>query len=372
MKVCIYRGTQEIGGTCIEVEVQGKRIVLDLGLPLDADEYESDEVLVPKVMGLDGKDPDFLGLVISHPHQDHYGLSHYVHPDIPVLIGKAARNILHASMNFTPSVVYFKKPLFLEDRQTIDLGPFQITPFLVDHSAYDAYSILIEGDGKKVFYSGDFRAHGRKSKLFHKLISDPPKEVDVLLMEGTTLGRSNSGEGFKTEDALIPEFEQAIKGIRGMALIWCSGQNIDRLVTIFKSCQRARRQFIIDMYTAEILRATENENLPQANWEGVRVFLPWSQKKRILDERLFEIAERYKPYRIYPEELAKEASRLVIFRLGAPSSSSSSSGSTPSAGIGRAGSSCSSAISSTLESMWSIRSSSPKPGMLTCPFRKEE
>ena len=36
MRVCIHRGTREIGGTCVEVEAQGRRIVLDLGMPLDA------------------------------------------------------------------------------------------------------------------------------------------------------------------------------------------------------------------------------------------------------------------------------------------------------------------------------------------------
>jgi len=35
MRACIHRGTKEIGGTCIELESQGKRIVLDVGLPLD-------------------------------------------------------------------------------------------------------------------------------------------------------------------------------------------------------------------------------------------------------------------------------------------------------------------------------------------------
>lgn len=42
----------------------------------------------------------------------------------------------------------------------IDIGVFKITPYLVDHSAYDAYSLLIEAEGKRLLYSGDFRAHG--------------------------------------------------------------------------------------------------------------------------------------------------------------------------------------------------------------------
>ena len=312
MKVCIHRGTQEIGGTCIEIEVDGKRIALDLGLPLDADEYESEEALLPKVKGFDGNNPEFLGLIISHPHQDHYGLSHLVHPDVPVIIGKAARNILQAAMHFTSSGADFKNVCFLKDRVVLTQGPFKITPFLVDHSAYDAYSLLIEGNGKRLFYSGDFRAHGRKAKLFSKLVSDPPQGIDILLMEGTTLGRSNSNEGFQTEDDLVSKFEHEFKQIKGLALVWCSGQNIDRLVTIFKASRKARRQLILDMYTAEILRATGNSKLPQADWEGIRVFLPKSQKRQIIEKRLFEISNRYKPYRIYPEDLAKETSRSVI------------------------------------------------------------
>jgi ribonuclease J len=35
MRVCIHRGTHEIGGTCIEIEAQHKRIVLDIGLPVN-------------------------------------------------------------------------------------------------------------------------------------------------------------------------------------------------------------------------------------------------------------------------------------------------------------------------------------------------
>ena len=46
----------------------------------------------------------------------------------------------------------------------IEIGPFRITPQLVDHSAFDAYALLVEADGKRVYYSGDFRAHGRKGR----------------------------------------------------------------------------------------------------------------------------------------------------------------------------------------------------------------
>jgi ribonuclease J len=61
----------------------------------------------------------------------------------------------------------------------------------MDHSAPDAYAFEIECDGKRLFYSGDFRAHGRKAKLFKNLLKNPPKKIDVLIMEGTMMERRN-------------------------------------------------------------------------------------------------------------------------------------------------------------------------------------
>lgn len=97
-----------------------------------------------------------------------------------------------------------------------------------------------------------------------------------------------------------------------MPLVWCSGQNIDRIVTIFKACLASKRQFIVDMYTAEILRATDNPRLPQAEWNGVRVFLPDTQRWRIKREEAFDISDSYKPFRIHLNQLAGVCSATII------------------------------------------------------------
>ena len=66
------------------------------------------------------------------------------------------------------------------------------------------------------------------------------------------------------------------------------------------------------MYTAHILAATENLRLPQADWPEIRVFLPWSQKMRIIKDQSFEIANMYRMARIYPEQLAIAAKMSVM------------------------------------------------------------
>jgi len=310
LHVCIHRGAHQIGGTCIELQCQGKILLLDIGVPLDA--TDPDVVAMPDVAGLDAEDPSLLGIIISHPHQDHYGLASRVPKGATFLMGAATERILAAAADFTPSGGTFSNVMHLEDRKPIDLGLFRITPYLMDHSAYDAYAVLVEAAGKKLFYTGDLRGHGRKGKLFERLLHSPPADVDVLLMEGTTITRTGTDKGFPTEPDLEAKMTELFKTTPGMPLVWCSGQNIDRLVTVFRAAKRSGRQFIMDMYTAHILAATENPRLPQAHWAATRVFLPWAQKQRIKNDKSFHISNKHRPDRIFPEHLANAAHKSVM------------------------------------------------------------
>ena len=313
MRLCVHRGTKEIGGTCIEVEAQGKRLVLDVGLPLDAPDGEDvREGLLPAVPGFRERDDSLLGILVSHPHMDHYGMAPYVRPDVPVYIGEDAHNILAAASPYIPHGHAFADPRFIENRTPVEIGPFRVTPYLVDHSAFDAYALLVEADGKRVFYSGDFRAHGRKTRLFEEMIADPPGNIDVLLMEGTTIGRNATGEGFTSEMDLEREFVRAFRETRGLHFVWTSSQNIDRLVTVFRAAKRTGRVLLIDLYTAVVLEATGRDSIPQSGWADVKLYIPHRQRVWIKDRRLFQDLERHKASRVFPEALPGLAKRAVM------------------------------------------------------------
>src|SRR5687767_12854155 len=115
MRVCIHRGAQEIGGTCIEIESQGMRIVLDVGLPLGTD--DPDTFKLHPIKGFAAPDPSLLGVIISHPHQDHYGLARCLPEPTHFLIGQAAEAILEAAALFSPSGLKLKNVSHLIDRK---------------------------------------------------------------------------------------------------------------------------------------------------------------------------------------------------------------------------------------------------------------
>jgi len=311
MRVCIHRGSKQIGGSCVEVESQGQRIVIDLGLPLDAE--KDDSKYLPNIAGLDGRDPSLLGIFISHPHLDHFGLMAYISPNIPVGMGAAARRILTAASRFLPeNWIIPAQGWDYHSKQSFETGPFRITPYLVDHSGYDSYAILIESKEKRIFYSGDFRSHGRKAVLFEDMIENPPANVNSLLLEGSSLGRLNFGQKFPTESEIEKELIEVFSSTQGLALVHTSAQNIDRIVSIFRACKQTGRKLIIDLYTAAIMEATQNQNIPRSDWPEVALFIPQAQRIQIKNNSWFELLKHHSINRIYIEDIKKAVNKYVL------------------------------------------------------------
>ena len=315
MRVRIHRGSREIGGNCVELEVGAKRLVLDLGLPLDTSPTE--EVALPDVPGLAfWDDPSLIGVILSHPHQDHYGLVAKTDPSLPVYVGRAAAAILDAATFFSPAGLKLSVAGFLEDRVPFTLGPFRVTPYLVDHSAFDSYALLVEGGGRRIFYSGDFRAHGRKGSLVSKLCEDPPTDIDVLMLEGTHV-HTDGPEPSRLDEADVElAMAETFSSTRGLVAVVSSTQNIDRLVSIYRACKRAERTLVIDLYTATIAAATDRDTIPQPGFPGLRVYIP--NRQRILVKRSgeFERANALRQHRIFPDEIRDRASQLVVLIQG--------------------------------------------------------
>jgi ribonuclease J len=312
MRVRIHRGAREVGGSCVEIQHGGRRIVLDVGRPLDGG-LDADLPL-PAMPGLASGDPALLGVVVSHPHPDHYGLVAGADGSVPIYMGEAAQRVLAEAAFFTPGGGRFDVAGFLRDREPFELGPFRITPYLMDHSAFDAYALLVEAGGQRLLYSGDVRAHGRKAGLFERFVAAPPGEVDTLLLEGTHVRDSPTlATPGLSERGVEDRYVEMMRETKGIVLACYSPQNIDRVVSLFRACKRTGRTLVLDLYAASITRATGHlDTIPQADWAGVRVFVPVAQRVRVKRAKAFERIDWVTPHRLYPEKLAEQADELVM------------------------------------------------------------
>lgn len=304
VRLIVHRATDQIGGNCIEIGLDNERVLLDVGRPLDAP--RAAKALLPESLSLD---LPVAGVLISHPHQDHYGLLEQLPAEWPVYSGRAAGQLMHLTAE-----IFGNAPVrdyrYWESGRRLQVGPFAVTPYLTDHSAFDAYMLLVEAGGKRLLYSGDFRSHGRKGALVRKMMAAPPPDIDVLLMEGTNLG---SDKPTRTETELESDFASLFRRTPGRVFVSWSAQNIDRTVTLYRACLKANRTLVVDLYTAEVLELlVAAGRIPQAGWKDLKVVITRAFARLYTAKGRGDFVARMATHGLSAASLATHGSRWVV------------------------------------------------------------
>ncbi len=325
-QTCIHllRGADTIGGSCIKIIRGSDSIILDYGMPLmeaGGAELDKNAVKQPALengilldVAADGNKP--LAFIISHAHPDHYGLIDYVEADTPVFISEACQTLLSVGNIFLPENLHAKR---LQSCQTFvpgkafSIGPFTVTAFMMDHSAFGACSLLVEVNGKRIFYTGDFRMHGRNQRVNDYLLKKI-QQPDVMLMEGTTLDDGHPvtfPDEQSVEDALVAAMQKPVP-----MFVSGSGSNIDRIVSLYRAAKRSGRILVLDLYQMYLLEQLKPfaPGLPPHEDDHLRVFYPRNQSNIMAEKLGVEFLYRYSKRQIKRDAIDYSATNHV-FRL---------------------------------------------------------
>ena len=295
MEINIIRGQNQIGGSIIEISSKSTKIILDIGSNL-----EDKEIVVPEIDGLFKGEAKYDGVLISHYHSDHVGLATRILPDIPIYMGEKSYEIYKVSNEYMERE-YLKEPKVFKAEEEFIIGDIKITPYLCDHSAFDAYMFLLDYEGKKILYTGDFRSNGRKS--FEPLLRKLPK-VDILITEGTNLSNDKIGKINLTEKELEKKGIEILEGNGRPVFVLMAATNIDRLVTFYKIANTTKRLFLLDTYAGQIT-ATIGGNIPNPRtFSNVKIFQTSSRKHEIL--------ENYKKNKISRDKIANSSFLMCV------------------------------------------------------------
>lgn len=254
MNIIIHRGTHQIGGSVIEISTASTRIVLDFGNELSLDEKYTSINL--DINGVTKGIPDCDGIVISHYHMDHLGQLTSALPEIPLYMGELSKEIAIISAEYQDKDLYLRLlgANTFRGGEAFTIGNIHIRPLVIDHSAADSYMFVIEAEGKRVLYTGDFRMHGLRHHILEKLVNTYIGEVDVLITEGTSLSRD--ADECISEAAVLEDISSYIQDGK-YVFVMCSSTNIDRIMGIWQNMP-TDKVLICDAYQKKILDTVLN------------------------------------------------------------------------------------------------------------------
>ena len=255
----------QIGG-CVTVistvhNGETRRIMIDYGSSLPGSEVEED-------FRYPWEDEPVDAVFFTHYHGDHAGRIMEIPENVPLYMGRVARQVminiqeaLGRSDRIPDADAHKREAELLKDDarvheffyngsfyDAIDLPGFHIEPYMVDHSAYDAYMFLVEaedeacGDGYyRILHTGDFRGHGRRGQKMLTLIGSyvrrfGERTIDSLVIEGTMMSRPD--EEVLTEPEMQMEAAKYLRDHKYAFLI-CSSTNVDSLASFYQAAQMA-------------------------------------------------------------------------------------------------------------------------------------
>lgn len=262
-ELIIHRGSHQIGGICAEIRTKETRLIIDFGENIPGTNEGvtiSDDEMFDRVFA-HGDNP--AAVLFTHYHSDHIGLVDKIPNDIPLYIGPTAKQLLQ-NLNYRTDFFKEEKLLpIIKEMNTYTAGAPQkfgditVTPFQIGHSALDSYMFLIEADGKKILYTGDFRDNGIvcSKKTFEKLLEKCVRKIDVLVTEGTMFSRS--------EETVMNEYElcknaREIFSKHKYNFVLVSSTNLDSIMSFYHAAPKDK-PFVCDKYQlSQMLTARNN------------------------------------------------------------------------------------------------------------------
>ncbi len=286
MKVKIIKGTNQIGGCITEITSdKGTKIIIDYGEEL------TDEVnacLDYPLEGLTYGKTKYKGVFITHSHGDHIGLIANIKKDIPIYIEEISSKIFEVSNAFCSGKPFNGKLKKFKFEEKIYVDDLIITPYRTDHSAYNSSMFLIENNGKKVLHLGDYRSTGYSGNEFYNNLKKIGY-VDLLITEGTNV---TNNKVKITEIELKEQAKEIFKKYKQIFILQAS-TNLDRLRSFREAASETGKKFILDISTANILKAINDPNYNYLNDEDVDVWIPNAYSKNNKDKRI----ERFYSYK---------------------------------------------------------------------------
>ena len=237
LRVLPLGGLGEIGKNLTVVELDGRIVVVDVGLRFPTPDMVGIDLVLPDFSYLVDRAHDIEAIVLTHGHEDHIGALPFVLRELarrdggvsPPVYG-GALTIAMARSKLEEHKLDDARLQDLETADSLELGPFTLELVHMTHSIPDSCAVALGTDRGTVLLTGDY-------KFDQTPVDGPPADVSRLAelgREGVLLlcGDSTNVDraGFSPSESLVgPSLEEVFARAEGRIVVTSFASNIHRV-----------------------------------------------------------------------------------------------------------------------------------------------
>jgi len=229
-------GSGEIGMNLNLYGIDGKWLMVDLGISFGEPQYPGIDLVFPDPSFIVERKADLLGLILTHAHEDHYGAVAALWPDLrcPVYATPFTAELLRGKL--LEAGILDEVPLYVIDlSDKVSLGGFDVEFFSLTHSIPEPNALVIRTRLGTVLHTGDWKldpAPQIGQPTDEKALAAIGREgVRAIVCDSTNVfspGRSGS------EGAVRDSLETLLEARRGRIAVTTFASNLARVSTIAK------------------------------------------------------------------------------------------------------------------------------------------
>ena len=245
-RVVFLGGVGEVGRNMACVELDGRILIVDVGLSFPHAEMPGIDLVLPDFEYVRERFDDVEAIVLTHGHQDHIGALPYLLREIeggPLPVYGTA---------FTLALLEGQ----LEEHQVRDraefrqvtpgeaafVGPFSMRFLRVTHSIPDGMAVVIDTPYGSILHTGDFKIDqtpldGRATDL-HALAEEAGRGVHLLLSDSTNAEESGYTD---SERSVGPVLQDIIARAPQLVVVACFSSHIHRIQQVVNAARADER-----------------------------------------------------------------------------------------------------------------------------------